>query len=123
MILCYFLSSSSFAKSLVNEKNAFYYLLYLIIITILFICSFYGLIISQEKQSGLRFYLKAKNITPWVYINGNLIADTLLGSICMIIIISGSMWLISLGEKISFNMNDFYSAAGILCLWKMTFVL
>ena len=87
------------------------------------ICSFYGLIITQERDSGIRFYLKAKNITPFVYISRNLISDTILGSTCMIIIVSGSMGLVSWSHENVFTLSDFVSGIGILCLWKISFIL
>ena len=123
LVLCYFLRGSRVAKSLFVSDKAFYILLNLIILSILFICSFYGLIISQERNSGLRFYLKAKNITPVVYISGNLIADTLLASICMVVITSGSMMLVSAGSGFQFNSLDFLALVFMLCLWKITFIL
>lgn len=95
LILSYILNDGT-ENMKINQKE-FYFLIGIIILTILFICSFYGLIISQEKQSGLRFYLKAKNISSWIYISGNLIADSILGCICMLVIVSGSMFLISIG--------------------------
>lgn len=120
-IFCYAVSNKNIKVK--ASKHGIYYLIEFIVTFLLLICSYYGIIIVYERKNLLRFYLKINNISSSTYIFSTMIADVIIGTIAMIFIVTGCVFILNSKGVFEVPWTDARGIFAILALWKGSFIL